>query len=387
MSALAAMVAKDLRQRFRDRSVLLFGVVSPLVLAVVFSVIVPGQDEVTFHLGVVTSGEPTAVALVEALDDEPALDVDEVADPTTLRRRVADGDLDAGLVVPSGAGTDAAAGRAVRITTVVHPDRPLSGAVAGGIADGVATGLATVAEAVAIARRADPSVTPAVLGEIAARAASATPALTVVAAATDDRRLDATSYLAAAMAVFFVFFVVQIGLTTLLEERRLGTLRRIRSAPVHPAAIVGAKVLTSTIVGVGSMAVLLVSSRLLLGVAWGDPVGVGVLVVVAVLAAVGVLAVVATLARTQEQANAGQSVVAIVLGLLGGAFFPIDSTGVLGALSRLSPHRWFLRGLGDLAGGGGVAAVLGPIAVLLAFAGAGLGIAGLVLVRRGLDAR
>jgi mono/diheme cytochrome c family protein len=45
--------------------------------------------------------------------------------------------------------------------------------------------------------------------------------------------------------------------------------------------------------------------------------------------------------------------------LLGGSFFPLSQAGGPAAIVSLaSPHAWFLRGLGELAGGGGPATVL-----------------------------
>src|SRR5262249_25088532 len=95
-----------------------------------------------------------------------------------------------------------------------------------------------------------------------------------------------------------------------------------------------------------------------------------------VLAATAVMALVATLAKTPDQASAWSSIVALVLAMLGGSFFSVSQAGgVLAAVSLLTPHAWFLRGLGNLAGGGGVGGVLGPAAAILAFAGVTGGIA------------
>ena len=81
------------------------------------------------------------------------------------------------------------------------------------------------------------------------------------------------------------------------------------------------------------------------------------------------MALVATLARTPDQAQSWGSMAALVLGMLGGAFFPIaQAGGVLAALSLASPHAWFLRGLQEISGGAGVSAALGPVAAILAFA-------------------
>jgi len=90
--------------------------------------------------------------------------------------------------------------------------------------------------------------------------------------------------------------------------------------------------------------------------------------------------VVASLARTAEQAGSWQSVIAVLLGLLGGVFFPIAQVGGLAATASLtSPHAWFLRGLGELAGGGGVRAVLPSVPAMLVFATVAGGVATLRL--------
>jgi ABC-2 type transport system permease protein len=80
------------------------------------------------------------------------------------------------------------------------------------------------------------------------------------------------------------------------------------------------------------------------------------------------MSVVAAIAKTADQAGGWQAIVAIVLGSLGGAFFPVSQAGgLLEKLSLLAPHHWFLRGLADLAGGD-VAAVLPSVAAMTVFA-------------------
>ncbi len=61
--------------------------------------------------------------------------------------------------------------------------------------------------------------------------------------------------------------------------------------------------------------------------------------------------------------------VALVLGMLGGTFFPVaQAGGVLAALSLATPQAWFLRGIENMTGGAGATAVLGPVVAILAFA-------------------
>jgi ABC-2 type transport system permease protein len=107
----------------------------------------------------------------------------------------------------------------------------------------------------------------------------------------------------------------------------------------------------------------------LLDARWGDPLGVTLLVLGGVLAAVGVTALVATLATTTAQAGAYVSIVAVVGGLLGGTFFPISQAGLLGTIRFLSPQGWLMEGFQELAYGGTVGEIAGPLLGVLAIAG------------------
>jgi ABC-2 type transport system permease protein len=91
---------------------------------------------------------------------------------------------------------------------------------------------------------------------------------------------------------------------------------------------------------------------------------------------------VAGLAKTPEQAGNMQAIIAVLLGLLGGTFFQVaQGNNVLTSLAVLTPHHWFLRGLGDLAGEGAPSAVLPAFAALLVFA-ALAGAIGMILLNR-----
>jgi ABC-2 type transport system permease protein len=123
------------------------------------------------------------------------------------------------------------------------------------------------------------------------------------------------------------------------------------------------------------MGVLVAATSLLFGASWGNPLGVAVLVVAAVLAAMGIMALIATLAKTADQASNWQSVAAVILGLLGGTFFPVSlAPGILSKLTFAAPQAWFLRGLGDLRGGS-LSVVWVPAAAMLGFAVVAGGIA------------
>src|SRR5690606_1511067 len=72
-----------------------------------------------------------------------------------------------------------------------------------------------------------------------------------IAAAT--RQLDASTYFAAGMAIFFMFFTVQYGVMGLLDEEREGTMARLLGAPIKRGSVVVGKAILSIVLGVTSM--------------------------------------------------------------------------------------------------------------------------------------
>jgi len=243
----------------------------------------------------------------------------------------------------------------------------LSAQMAYAIADGFVSRLRAVDISVRAALPAGQQTQQEEVARLTQQAAARSNPVSLQDISASTRQLDATTQMTAGMAVFFMLFTVQFGVAGLLEERRLATMSRLLAAPIKRGSIVAGKALTSFALGVGSMGVLVVATTFLLGAHWGDPLGAAMLIVAVVFAAMGILGVVAATARTQEQAANFSAVIALVLGLLGGSFFPVSQVGgILSFLSLLTPHAWFIRGLGDLAGGGR-AEILPSVVALLAF--------------------
>ena len=369
---------KDLLLRLRDRSALIWGVVAPLGLALIFSSVLGGVADgssIDVTMSVVDEdGGAISNAFVTRLQGIDAsglftVEVDESA--SGAEERAAAGDIDATIIIPPGFGAAVERGDPATIAVVGYVDSPIGSQVAAAVAQSFADEVNGVSAAVAT-RFAVENATPSdalVASVVEAASAQASP-ITVDTATENSKELTSSTFYAAAMAVFFLFFTVQFGVMGLLEERSDSTLSRLLAAPIPRASIILGKVLTSFVLGVSSMAVLIITTSLLpfMDAQWGDPLAVGLLVLAGVFSAMGVMTLVAAYARTAETAGSIQAVVAFVLGMLGGAFFPLSQVGgVVAFLSRLTPHSWFLRGLGDLAGGGGMGDVLAPAAFMVAF--------------------
>ena len=369
MRAALLIAGKDMRQRLRDRSAILVALVVPLALASIFGLIfhnvTSGNVSCTCTFGLVDQDRGAAAQAFEAQALRP-LELSGLihvrSEPSLAAARSATdaGRVGATFVLPAGLTAALGGGQPAELLVLGDVDSQITVQVGEAIARSYASRLDTIRIATAV-------LGPAGAGR--ARAAAASSPLALDDVSTASKQLGAGTFYAAGMAVFFLFFTVQFGISSIVDERRDGTLARMLAAPIHRGSVLAGKLITSLALGTLSMVVLAAGTHFLLGAHWGNPLGVAALIVAGVIAATAVMALVATLARTSDQAQAWQSMVALVLGMLGGTFFPVaQAGGVLAVLILATPQAWFLRGIQNLAGGAGPHVVLGPTLAILAFA-------------------
>jgi len=373
-SAILVVAAKDVAQRSRDRSAFIMGLIAPLALALILGSTIGGADNpAAFKLGVAVEDEGSVAEgfqqVLDALVADEVIEVTAALNRAELERLVDDGEVAAGFHIDIGFSDAVQSAEPATITVVGDPGSPVATEVAEAIADGFAADLHYVSLATTSVLISDGGAAGIDRIEELTSAALAEPVpIDFVPTESDGRGQDLSTYYAVSISVFFLFFTVQFGVLSLVEEREGNTLDRILMAPIaRPAVLVG-KMMSSAFVGVVSMVVLVVATTLAGGARWGDPAAVGVLILVGVMVAIAVAVLVAGLARSAEQAVALASAAALVLGLLGGTFFPVSrADGLLSTLSYLSPHRWLLEAFRDVSFGAGVGDLGVTLAVLVGF--------------------
>jgi ABC-2 type transport system permease protein len=370
--AAVAIALKELRQRLRDRSAIVIAFVVPFGLAAIFSLTLANVDEeseftATYAVADLDGG-PLADAFRSTLAELDFATIRQVGTREAADELTDDGTVSAAFVVPEGFSAAVRSGEAAELEVITDPDASVAGAIARSVAGSFASELNSVNASVTLALRGgghDPSEAQTIVD----RAADVPATAVLREDVTESRLLTSTTFYAIGMAVFFVFFTVEFGARGILEERQAGTLARLLVAPVRPAWVIAGKTLGGFVVGIVSMSALVVATTLLLDADWGDPLGVAVLVFGGVLSAMGLSALVTTLARTPAQASSYASVAAVVLGMLGGTFFPTSQgPALLRALSLLAPQAWLMRGFQDLAGGGSLADIWASLLAVLTFA-------------------
>jgi len=377
MSAVLLIAGKDLRLRVRDRSVFILGIITPLVLSYIFYLVFGSAatgDGLSLQYGLVDEDRSEISASFTAVLEGAA--ADGVLELTTFQTdaeaasALDEGDIDAYLHVPAGLGDAVVTNQPTTIEVIGEIDAPTATQIAASFAEQFASAVAASQTAVGTAAAVSGvEVTSEFIGSLSGDPASAAMSFMFADETAATKQLDAPTFFAAGMAVFFLFFTVQFGVIGLLEEEREGTMPRLMAAPIPRVSLIAAKAILAFIIGAVSMTVLVVATTFLMDANWGAPLGVAVLVIAGVFSAVGIMGLVASVAKTPEGAANLGSIIAVVLGMLGGTFFPIAATGgLLANLTYLTPHAWFMLGLAELGSDAPWTAALPAAAAMMVFA-------------------
>ncbi|MGM9470628.1 ABC transporter permease [Pseudarthrobacter sp. YS3] len=367
------MVVNDLRQRVRDKSVFIYSLLVPLSLMGVLNLAFGGLGNESADLKpatVVASAEDAGqlgTALLDAVESLQIMDVTVRRVPgSDVRQETQDSGATLGLVIPTEFTAAVTSGRAVTVQVVEGDQEGLEKDVLISVLDGLLDQFG--AGAVTASAGGLAGLPPSSLAGLGRQTAAGPSTLTLSEGKASAEQLSLRGTLVAGQTGLFLLFTVVFGVLGLLAEREQGTLARLKSTPVPAGSIITAKALVGFILGIAATTVLLVVGTLLFRVSFGSPLVIGLLVVSVAAAATSMTFIVARLVRTAEQANVAQSILAMVLGIAGGAFFPIEASGFIATVMDLNPVGAFIRGLGIWAGGGGPADVAVPLAVMLGFA-------------------
>lgn len=186
----------------------------------------------------------------------------------------------------------------------------------------------------------------------------------------------------ASQAIFFMLFTAMATSAEFLRDKRNGILARLLSTPNPISTIVMGKIGAAVVTCATQVLLLLTALTLISAVATGaftmifgtNVAGLLAVIVTVSLAAAGLAMCVASLARTPEQAQAINGVIAIGMGLLGGAFFNVQNAGVVSFLSRMTINYWAVDAINRLSMGDndiwrnlGVLSLIGAVTLTVAF--------------------
>lgn len=373
------------RRGLRNRTVLLMGVVGPLVLggvlALAFTGTGPQFDMALVDLDHSPLSAQVSHGLLEALgpdasgDDSPVTLTVEPGVDSIERARAAvdDGKVSAAIVIPRGYGASVAA-RPEALVVLGSADNTIGSAVAGGIARSVAarTDLQRAMTAGFVAAGLDPAeIEPGDLQQAVSTQLS-----------DFGFKFDAPLFLGPLSV--FLFLGLAVNAKSLVRDRSIGILDRVRSSPISTRDVVVGAAITVMVTGAVASTLVVVLSTLVFGASWGRPLDVAVILFAFVASVAGLLGVVVGLARTEAQADSWSNLMAFGFGVLAGSFFGGTTLpGVFGAIGALTPNGAAMRALIDAGPGGeGLAGVWPEIVWMLVIGVVGVVVGGVLLNRR-----
>jgi ABC-2 type transport system permease protein len=353
------MVAKELKQLFRDPRAKRVVFVAPVLQLVLFGYAV--NTDVRNVATAIVDHDRTAESreLVSALTASGYFRVvDSSDDPGALERALDSGRALVGLDIPVGYARDLAAGRSPSVQLLV---------------DGTKSNTATVAQGYALRIAAD-------LGARGQPVVDGRPmGIDLRARAWFNPSLESRVYnVPAVIGVIVLLMCLLLTALAVVREREVGTLEQLRVSPLSASELVLGK--TIPVAGVALVQMTLVTTVAML---WFDVPFRGSLAALTLAAALFIVAglslglLISTFSATQQEAFLAMFLLLLPAIILSGFLYPVDTMPeVFQRLTLANPLRHFLEIVrGIFLRGAGIAEMWVQFVTLAGMSAAGLGVA------------
>lgn len=392
MGPYIALITKDFRILFRDRTAIVLLLVAPIIVITAAGLSLSSlyrTERLTLPV-VDEDGGELASRLVSALDSAGELEVRLVSREEARRLVSRTPIAGAALVIPEDFTKRQRAGEPTTLHLWTDPVKHLEVLALRAAIERARTGLVAVSIAsrvsvVQVLTHAGEADFEA-LGEDSARLASrlldravALEETSVHGGPTSFNTFDQN---VPGFSVTFVMLGTLFGVGLgLLDEREWGMLERLAASPLDPRGPLAAKVVSRFVVGVAQMALLFGFGELAFGISLGSSLPALGLVIVGVAfssAAFGLLA--AAVAPSRDAVLPMGTIAVVAMAAVGGCWWPITAEPAwLQSAARVFPTTWAMNAFNDLMLRGRELgdvwpsiAVLGGFGALYAGLGAGL---------------
>ena len=375
---------KDLHILLKDRGTAIRLLVLPLLFIVITSGALTAmtadqnQGDRRIPLPVVDlDGGEAARTLVDGLEAAGGVQVQQY-DPSEATALLNENELDHVLTIPAAFTEDLAQNRAVTLRLVSHPNAGTARTESVRlVVEGVARDMALETQILASLQQmgqmladAPPEYQAAFAVErtqAQARSqferASSQPLVAVTqrvptpVGGEEQEELASANLLAVpGYAVLFVFLTAQATASSIYEEKKVGSFRRLLAAPISKASLLAGKMLPNFLTALVQTAVIFAFGAFglrLLGIAsvtlGRDPLALALVVVLMALCSSALGLVIAAIARTENQIGGLSQLMLWVMAIVGGSIVPgFILEMFLGPLPRIVPHYWANRALDNV---------------------------------------
>lgn len=372
-SAVLTIAALQLRRLARDRTALFFALALPVTIIVLIGSTMGGED---LEIGVADlDGSERSAELLDAIEGSGGMTVQSYGSTDDLERDVRTGAVAAGVLVPEGYGAGLDRGGAASVELVGDVTSSAVLAVQASLRGAVETMGQRIAAARFSAEQAGASYEEAVAAvDDASDTIDPTTVRKIAPDGDDAGDAFGLDYTTPANLVLFVFINTLVTGALLARERQQGLTARMLATPHGTGTILAGVAAARLAFALVQSTIIILLGAAVFDVAWGDPLGAALVVVLfaSVSSAVGLL--VGASVSNPEQAQAIGTPIAIGMGMLGGSMWPLDIVPeAMRVVGHLTPHAWamdaWIKLVYDDAGVADIALELGVLAVIAATLG------------------
>jgi ABC-2 type transport system permease protein len=351
------IAAKDLLIVARDRNAVILMFFLPMIIISVAGLALGGDEEFGINVLVVDldNGERSR-EFVEFLEEIDILNVDMESNEFAARDRVKKQEYSILIIIPRDFTESTMKGRESELLIIADPTKKDQNTIAEQIVEGYASRVSTSVVAVkTVAAYGVPVYDEEQIFEIVDVANQFTepPPVQVIteSTATSLGEFSSFTHYVPGFAIMFVFFTtIGTGSVSLLKEQESGTLRRLVTAPLSRAEIIGGKIASTFFRGFVQLTVLLIFGRMVFDLNLGsDMVALIILISAIVLASTGLGLLVAVLVATKDQADSVSMMLTLIMSAIGGSWWPLFiQPQFMQDLARLTITAWAMDGFYNL---------------------------------------
>lgn len=399
------LAIKDIRQVLREKQSLVFMLVMPIAFTFFFGFAFSGASDQAgssdnrLVVGLVNQDpdEVLTSALVGMLESSETIRPELVgeAEIDSLDRRIVQGELTAGLIVPQGFSAAVLRGEDPQMEMIINEEtdngqtmrRALQTSITRvmGVAQSARSSLQAY-EAAYGAFSAEQSRQEYLSGAVqqAALAWERSPLEIEVSSAVnkaeteDPLAVNPYNQFSPGMMVQFAFFGLLQASMVIVIERKNGVMSRLMTTPMRKTELIGGHLLGMFLIFFVQQLILVTFGQLVLKVDYFREPAATLLIMAALslwVAATGLL--ISALVKNEEQVVLYSLLGMFIFSALGGAWFSLDMVGsTFAAIGHLMPSAWAIDGFQNIIVRRlGFESVLLPAGIVLAYAAAFFGIA------------
>jgi len=353
------IAAKDLKVVLRDQNALLMMFLVPMLIISVSGLALGGNFEQNIRISVLVvdlDNDEVSRGLVEFLEEIDILDVDMESNEFAARDRVKEQEYGRLIIIPVGFTEYVMTGQDTELLIIVSPTEESSNTVLEKIVEGYASRISTNVVVVKTASAYGiPAHTEEQILEIVDTAEQFVqpPPVDVVIESTTSNRVEYsafTQYVPGFAVMFLMFTTVQIGSISLIKEHEAGTLRRLVTAPISKAEIIGGKIASTFIRGFVQLTVLMYFGHVVFDLDLGsDILALFVLIAAVTMASTGLGVLVAVMVKTTDQADSLSLLLVMIMSAVGGSWWPLSvEPQFMQDMAHFTITAWAMDGFYDL---------------------------------------